>query len=46
MIYKEVSSTGELFVWMNGVLLYKKWPSGVSIVFEKYGPTTWSFDRK
>jgi hypothetical protein len=45
MIYKEISSTGELYVYMNGSLLYKKWPSGTSVLFEKYGPPTWSSDR-
>lgn len=45
MIYKEISSTGELYVWMNGHLLYKKWPDGSSILFEKYGPPTRNVDR-
>lgn len=44
-IHKEVSSTGELYVYMNGTLLYKKWPTGASIVFEKYGIPTSNTDR-
>lgn len=46
MIYKKTSSTGELYVYMNGVLLYKRWPTGVSVIFEKYGPNTWNTELK
>lgn len=40
MIYKETTPSGELYIYMNGVLLYKRWSSGVSAIFEKYGPPT------
>lgn len=44
-IHKEVSSTGEIYIYMSGVLLYKKYPSGESVLFEKYGPPTRNTDR-
>lgn len=43
-VYKEIKN-GELYVYMNGSLLYKKWPDGSSILFEKYGMPTRSEDR-
>lgn len=45
MVYKETSATGEVFVYMNGFLLYKRWPTGASILFEKYGVPTRNTDR-
>lgn len=45
MIHKETSSTGETYVYMNGHLLYKKWPDGSSILFEKHGFPTRNHDR-
>lgn len=45
MVYKETSNTGETLVYMNGALLYKKWPDGSSILFEKYGIPTRNTDR-
>lgn len=45
MIHKETTPTGELLVYMNGSLLYKKWPTGGSILFEAYGPPTRKADR-
>ncbi|WP_327210021.1 hypothetical protein [Rhizobium leguminosarum] len=45
MIRKEISSTGELYVYMNGDLLYKKWKDGSSILFEEYGLNTRGSDR-
>lgn len=45
MTHKETMPTGEVLIYMNGSLLYKKWPSGASILFEKYGPPTRNTDR-
>lgn len=45
MIYKETSATGELYIYMNGELLYKKWPDQSSILFEKWEPNTRNTDR-
>lgn len=45
MIHKEISSTGETYVYMNGHLLYKKWPNGTSALFEKHGFPTRNGDR-
>lgn len=45
MVYKEITKSGELYVYMNGTLLYKKWPDGSSILFEKYGIPTRNTDR-
>lgn len=44
MIVKHVTESGELYVYMNGSLLYKKWPNGASVLFEKYGPVTYKSD--
>ena len=45
MVYKETTKTGEVYVYMNGTLLYKKYPNGNSILFEKYGIPTRNTDR-
>lgn len=45
MVHKEIKKSGELMVWMSGVLLYKRWSNGKSVVFEKYGPPTSSSER-
>jgi hypothetical protein len=45
MIRKQISLTGELYVYMNGELLYKKWKDGNSILFEEYGLNTRNTDR-
>lgn len=45
MIYKETSATGELYVYINGEFVYKRWPNGSSILFEKWGPNTRDSDR-
>ncbi|WP_353194585.1 hypothetical protein [Pusillimonas noertemannii] len=45
MIYKETTASGETLIYMNGALLYKKYPSGDSVLFEKYGPPTRKADR-
>jgi hypothetical protein len=45
MIYKEIIDN-QLFVYYNGVLFYKKWLlTQQSVVLEKYGFPTWSFER-
>lgn len=44
-VYKIITSTGELYVYMNGALLYKRWVGGRSMLFEVYGPPTSNFDR-
>lgn len=45
LIHKEVSPHGDWIIYMNGVPLYKKWPSGHSVLFDKYGPPITSADR-
>ena len=46
MFTKEIINN-QLFVYYNGQLIYKKWLlTGHSIVVEKYGPPTWSYERK
>jgi hypothetical protein len=45
MITKEIIDN-QLFVYHNGRLIYKKWlNTGVSIVCEKHGGPTWSWER-
>lgn len=46
MIYKEKIGN-ELYVWMNGKLLYKRWLSeGYGIIFDSFGaPWRPKFDR-
>ncbi len=46
MIYKKRVSD-EIFIYMNGSLLYKIWDrvKRSSILFEKYGPPTTNADR-
>ncbi len=45
LIHKSISPFGDWIIFMNGVPLYKKWPTGRSIVFEKYGINTDNADR-
>lgn len=45
MIHKKKTPDGETFIYMNGALLYKKWPDGSSAIFEKYGAPTRNTDR-
>lgn len=45
IVHKEKSEYGEIFIYMNGKLLYKKWPDGNSILFEKYGMPTSKANR-
>lgn len=45
MVYKETTDSGELYVYINGILVYKRWSDGNSIIFEKYGIPTWKADR-
>lgn len=45
LIHKEVSPHGDWIIYMNGMPLYKKWPSGHSVLFDKYGPPLSSADR-
>lgn len=45
MIRKRISATGELYVFMNGQLLYKKWNDGTSMIVESYGINTRNDDR-
>lgn len=45
MITKEIKDN-QLFVYYNGMLIYKKWlNTGNSVVFEKYGHPTWKDER-
>ena len=40
MIWKEIHGH-ELYVFWNGILIYKKWlDTGASLVFNQYGPPT------
>lgn len=45
LIHKSVSAFGDWIIFMNGRMLYKKWPNGSSMLFEKYGPNTTNADR-
>ncbi|NTF18128.1 hypothetical protein G6L37_06895 [Agrobacterium rubi] len=45
LIHKEVSPLGDWIVYMNGVALYKKWPTGRSVLFDKFGPPISNKDR-
>jgi hypothetical protein len=45
LIHKSVSPFGDWIIFMDGVPLYKKWPTGRSLVFEKYGLPTSDSDR-
>ena len=45
LIHKEVSPLGDWIIYMNGVPLYKKWPTGRSVLFDKYGPSISNSDR-
>lgn len=45
MIHKTISSTGELYVYSNGELIYKRWPNQTSVIIEKYGINTTNADR-
>lgn len=45
MVLKNLSPNGELYIWMNGKLLYKKYPDGSSCLFELYGIPTRNTDR-
>ena len=45
MIHKETTPFGETLVYMNGYLLYKRWPNGRSLVMEKYSFGTYDTDR-
>ena len=45
LIHKEVSPHGDWIIYMNGVPLYKKWPSGRSVLFDKYGSPISNSDR-
>lgn len=45
LIHKETSPFGDWIIFMNGVPLYKKWPDGRSMLFEKYGMPTTDVDR-
>lgn len=45
MITKETKDN-QLFVYHNGLLIYKKWlDTGESVVFEKHGIPTWKHER-
>jgi len=45
MITKEIIDN-QLFVYYNGVLIYKKWlKTGISLLFDNEGPSTWSYER-
>jgi hypothetical protein len=44
-VHKEKSPLGDTIIFMNGVPLYKIWPTGRSMLFEKYGPNTTDVDR-
>lgn len=45
LIHKSISPFGDWIIFMNGVPIYKKWPTGRSLVFEKYGINTDNRDR-
>jgi hypothetical protein len=45
LIHKSVSPFGDWIIFMNGVPLYKKWPNGRSVLFDKYGPPISNTDR-
>ncbi len=45
LIHKSISPFGDWIIFMNGKMLYKKWPTGRSLVFEAYGPPTSNHDR-
>lgn len=45
MIFKETTPYGETIVYMNGHLLYKRWPNGRSMIMEKYSFGTTDTDR-
>lgn len=45
LIHKEVSPHGDWIIYMNGVPLYKRWPSGRSVLFDKYGSPISNSDR-
>lgn len=45
LIHKEVSPLGDWIIYMNGVPLYKKWPTGRSVLFDKFGPPISNTDR-
>jgi hypothetical protein len=45
LIHKSVSPFGDWIIFLNGKMLYKKWPGGRSVVFEAYGPPTSNHDR-
>lgn len=45
VIHKETSPHGDWIIFMNGRALYKKWPTGRSVLFEKFGVPTSNHDR-
>jgi hypothetical protein len=45
VIHKSVSPFGDWIIFMNGRMLYKKWPGGRSVIFDKYGPPISNNDR-
>lgn len=45
LIHKSISPFGDWIIYMNGVPLYKKWPTGRSVLFDKYGPPISNTDR-
>jgi hypothetical protein len=45
LVHKSKSPFGDTIIFMNGIPLYKTWPNGRSMLFEKYGPNTTDTDR-
>jgi hypothetical protein len=43
--FRVVTQDQELYVYIGGVLIYKRWKNGGSLLFDKFGPPISNKDR-